>query len=153
VHKLAILAPVDQAGDFVHLTGTPTEQVSQQLCQRQLAFADDNHFGPSCQIFLWVVGRLWPTDNHGGSQLLANARHPYHPTAGDQICIDADNGRPLLLDKLAEGIRLLERAVKEPNVETSPLQVRRQIEDTQGRVGLHDRLLLGVLHEKIAVSE
>ncbi len=75
-----------------------------------------------------------------------------HGAAGHEVGVDADDA-PASGETIEKLLALCERRIEDLHVEAVAPQIRRYVQQPEGRIGPHDLDFLFVFEKKIAVSE
>jgi hypothetical protein len=125
---------------------------TQNRLQRQFTFTGNNYASAGGQILVRIVGRLRSAHDH----LPAAGRRPLQDRqrigAGHQVGVDAERGGPLRFQDAEQRFTRAERGIVSLHTEPRAAQIRREVEQPQRRIRLHDLKLFRVLVEKIPVS-
>ncbi len=126
---------------------------AKQLLHRRFALADHDDIGAGGEVLGRIVGAFRAAKNDGPARLLGGADNLHHDFACDQVRVDSQDAARAGAQLLHQLRARAEGAVVDLDVVPAALQVRRQVQQTQRRVGLHDLLLFRVIGQKVAVSQ
>jgi len=152
-HNRAVVAAKRHTEYPAKLARPVLQHVRDQLLEGQLALAQCHDVGATRKILVEVVGRVGPADHHDATGAASGGDDSQHPSTRHQIAVDADDRRPLALQ---EGLELVESSkgcIEDAAVNTVRLEMRIDVQQSQGWVRLHHRQLVRVLVQEVAVGE
>src|SRR5215472_10240654 len=128
-------------------------QGRQEFFEGKLPFSGHHHVGARVEVLVGVGTRLGPTDDDLPAAVLSYSQNLHYITPGHQICINAEHRRRALLQYVVKFLPRGERGIEYFDRKTLVTQVRADVENAQGGVGLHDLKFLGIFVQEISVSE
>jgi hypothetical protein len=152
-HDDAVSVAIGDAKDIVKAMSAFLCKSWQQFRKRQFTLADHDHVCAAREIFIGVVGRLGPAEHNGRTHPLADLNHVEHVELGHQVRVKADDGWTFFLHERKEVRFALKGRIEHANAETARFEIRRDIQNTERRVRLHDFQFVRVFAQEVAVSE
>ncbi len=124
-----------------------------QLLERLLALADDDHVGARVEVRGRVVRWIRAANDHLRAALFRDRDHRQRVALRHQVDGDAHNRRPLTFERGSEIGDRAKRAIEHADFEATLFQVRRQIQQAERRMRAHDALFGCIEREEVAVGE
>src|SRR5262249_41044011 len=120
----AVIAAEVNAEDHLEMSKSVPSDVRDQLFERALALAGDDHIGAAGEIFVGVIGRFRTPEHDVGADLIAFRDEAERIAARDQIDVDADELGRFLLNRRHCRFDLEEGGVEHFDGESTALQMR-----------------------------